>query len=73
MGPSSWCRALVPTKPTNFSPLAVAARVTPTDRTSAEFRTEWDPTAHTLRSFFASGSFQPGEWLNVSGSWIRRR
>jgi LPS-assembly protein len=61
------------TKPTNFSPVAVAARVTPTDRTSAEFRTEWDPTAHTLRSFFASGSFQPGEWLNVSGSWSRRR
>jgi LPS-assembly protein len=60
-------------KPTNFSPLAIAARVTPTDRTSAEFRTEWDPTAHTLRTFFASGSFQPGEWLNVSGSWSRRR
>jgi len=60
-------------KETNFSAVAVAARVSPTERIGAEFRTEWDPTEHTLTSLSTSGSMRAGEWLDVTGSWSRRR
>ena len=59
--------------PTKFSAVALAARVTPTDRFQAEFRTEWDPTVHTLKTMAGSGTLQASEWLQVSGSWSRRR
>jgi LPS-assembly protein len=60
-------------KPTNFSAISIAARVNPTERVGAEFRTEWDPTVHTFRTFSASGSLRNGEWLQLFGSWSRRR
>lgn len=59
--------------PTKFSAVAVTARVTPTDRFQGEFRTEWDPTVHTLKTMSASGMLRTGEWLQLSGSWSRRR
>lgn len=59
--------------PTKFSAVAVTARVTPTDRVQGEFRTEWDPTVHALKTLSASGTVRDGEWLQVSGSWSRRR
>jgi LPS-assembly protein len=58
---------------TNFSPVAVVVRSTPTDRTSGEFRTEWDPAADTLRTLSASGSIRTGEWLDLSAGWSRKR
>ena len=66
---SSFDRAAIPTK---FSAVAVSTRVTPTDRINGEFRTEWDPTAHTLKTLSASGTIR-GEWLDVSAGWSRRR
>jgi LPS-assembly protein len=60
-------------KPTNFSAINVTTRVNPTERVSAEFKTEWDPTVRTFRTFSASGSLRKGEWLQVYGSWSRRR
>lgn len=60
-------------RPTHFSPVALSVRSSPTDRINADFRTEWDPTAHTLRTLAASGTFNSSEWLQVSGGWSQRR
>ena len=59
--------------PTKFSAVAFNTRVTPTDRFQAEFRTEWDPTVHTLKTMSGSGNLQASELVQVSGSWNRRR
>jgi len=58
---------------TNFSSVAVLARVSPADRISGEFRTEWDPTVHTLKTLSASGSLRGGERFDLSAGWSRRR
>lgn len=58
--------------PTKFSAVRVTTRVTPSDRFQGEFRTEWDPTVHTLKNMSASGTMR-NELLMVSGSWSRRR
>jgi hypothetical protein len=60
-------------KPTNFTPILIATRVSPTDRINGEFRTDWDPTVHTLRTLSASGSIRAGERFDLSAGWSRRR
>lgn len=60
-------------RPTNFSAVSLLARVSPNDRTSGEFRTEWDPTVHTLKTLSASGTIRSGNWLDLSAGWSRRR
>jgi LPS-assembly protein len=60
-------------KPTHFSPVALHVRSTPTAAIQAEFRTEWDPTAHALRTLAASGTFNHSDWLSASGGWSQRR
>ena len=60
-------------KPSNFSPVALQFRATPTDRVSGDFRTEWDPSAHSLRSIAANANFSNGTWLNGSAGWSQRR
>jgi LPS-assembly protein len=60
------------TAPTNFNPVALQLRGAPTDRLQGEFRTDWDPTAHTLRTLAASGSFSTS-WLQTNAGWNRRR
>ena len=61
------------TKPTHFSPVALGVRASPTDGIQAEFRTEWDPTAHALRTLAAAGTFNHSYWLSASGGWSQRR
>lgn len=60
-------------RPTNFSAVSLLARMSPTDRVNGEFRTEWDPTVHTIKTLSASGSIRSGEWLDLSAGWSRRR
>jgi LPS-assembly protein len=60
-------------KDTNYSPVALQFRTSPTDRIQAEFRTEWDPTAQALRTLAASGTFTQGSWIDVSAGWSQRR
>ena len=60
-------------EPTSFSAISLSTRVSPTDRINGEFRTEWDPTVHTLKTLSASGSIRTGEWLDLFGSWSLRR
>ena len=47
--------------------------MSPTDRVNGEFRTEWDPTIHTLRTLSASGTISNGIWFDVSAGWSMRR
>jgi LPS-assembly protein len=58
---------------TNFSAVAISTRVSPTERINGEFRTEWDPTVHTLKTLSASGSVRSGERLDISAGWSLRR
>jgi LPS-assembly protein len=58
---------------TKFSPVALQFRAAPTDRIQADLRTEWDPTAHALRTIAANGTFSHGDWLNGSAGWSQRR
>ena len=58
---------------TNFSPVVLQVRGTPTDRVAAEFRTEWDPKVDALRSLSASGKIGHSDWLNVTAGWSLRR
>jgi hypothetical protein len=53
--------------------VALVVRASPTDRFQANFRTEWDPTAHTLRTLAANGTFSASQWLQTSAGWSQRR
>jgi len=57
----------------NFSPVALQFRTSPTDHLGGDFRTEWDPTAHALRSIAANANFSSRDWLNGSFGWSQRR
>jgi LPS-assembly protein len=59
--------------PTNFSPVALHIRTSPLQRLQAEFRTEWDPTAHAIRTISASGTYSEGTWLDLQAGWSQRR
>jgi LPS-assembly protein len=61
------------TAPTNFNPVALQVRAAPTERLQGEFRTDWDPTVHTLRTLAAGGSFSTASWLQAYAGWSRRR
>ena len=60
-------------KPSKFSPVALQIRSSPTDQLQASFRTEWDPTVHTLRTLAANGSYSSGDRLRVQAEWSQRR
>jgi LPS-assembly protein len=61
------------TKPTHFSPVILAARGAPTDRIQGDFRTDWDPTIHTFKTFSSNGSYRFSDWLQTSVGWSHRR
>lgn len=60
-------------KPTHFSPVGLLARLSPTDRIQAQFRTEWDTSAHAIRTLQANGSVSVSDWLDTSAGWSMRR
>jgi LPS-assembly protein len=60
------------TPTSKYSALALAARTSPNDHVQGEFRTEWDPTFHTLKTLAATGSINNGN-LQASAGWSRRR
>jgi LPS-assembly protein len=61
------------TAPSHYGPVALQLRASPTDRIQGAFRTDWDSTAHALRSLSASGSATLGEWLDTTIEWSQRR
>ena len=60
-------------KPTHFSPVMLTVRGAPTDKLQGDFRTDWDPTAHTLRTLSGNGNVNIGDWLQTGIGWSRRR
>lgn len=59
--------------PSRLSPVALAFRVSFTDATQGEVRTEYDTKFNAIRTVAASGAHRQGEWLDFSGSWSLRR
>jgi LPS-assembly protein len=55
-----------------FTALALYVRTAPTERLQGDFRTEWDPTFHTLKTLAANGSINAAN-LQASAGWSRRR
>lgn len=58
--------------PTNFSPVKLQVRGAPSDRMLMDFSTEWDPTAHALRTLAVNGTLNLA-WLQGSAGWSQRR
>ena len=56
----------------NYTALALFVRAAPTDRLQGDFRTEWDPTFHTLKTLAANGAVNSAN-LQASAGWSRRR
>ena len=59
--------------PSNYGPVTLLVRGMPTDRLQADFRTEWDSTAHALRTVALNGGFTSGTWLTATAGWSQRR
>jgi LPS-assembly protein len=55
-----------------FTALSLYVRSAPTERLQGDFRTEWDPTFHTLKTLAANGSIN-GANVQASAGWSRRR
>ena len=59
--------------PSNFSPIALGTRVSPTDRINGALRLEYDYQISSLQSVRANGGYAVSEVLQVNGGWSRRR
>jgi LPS-assembly protein len=58
--------------PSSFSPIALGARVSPTDRINGALRLEYDYQLKLLQSVRANGSYALDQRLQVSAGWSRR-
>ncbi len=58
---------------TNFSPIALTARLAPTTGIQGSFRTEWDTRVNAIRTIAANGSFVSGGRLQAEAGWSQRR
>jgi hypothetical protein len=56
---------------TNYSPVALQVRATPTEGLSGEFYTELDSKVKAFRSYRAAGTFNRN-WISTSAGWSRR-
>jgi len=54
--------------PSNFSPIALQLRVSPTTATDATFRTEYDTNTDSIRTISANGGMAAG-WAFVNAGW----
>jgi LPS-assembly protein len=59
-------------KPSNYSPIRIQTRVSPTTRFQTDFATEFNTTVNTFTTFTASGSYI-GDQVQVTGGWSQRR
>lgn len=58
--------------PSNFSPVVLAVRGTPTNNINGTLRMEYDHEASLFRTIRANGTVVAGTWLNATGGWSRR-
>ena len=58
--------------PSNFSPIALQVRVSPTTVTDATFRSEYDTNTNSLRAISANGGLVAG-WALINAGWSVNR
>jgi LPS-assembly protein len=61
------------TRPSHFTPVNLSVRSSPTDTIHGEFRTDWDPTVHAIRTIGANGTFRRSTWFSGTFGWSQRR
>jgi LPS-assembly protein len=54
-----------------FSPIALAARVNPTEAAGVTLRAEYDADQGELKTLQLAGTLAAGSWLSTSGGWSR--
>jgi lipopolysaccharide assembly outer membrane protein LptD (OstA) len=59
--------------PSNWSPISMSVRVSPSDRFNAQVRLEYDAAIRALQSVSVIGGVSSGSWLHVNGGWSQRR
>ncbi len=57
----------------NFSPVAVTIRTTPTNQIDGTLRMEYDTEEGGIQSIAANGTVRVSNWLDASGGWSHRR
>ena len=57
----------------NFTPVALTARVAPTLGVQGTFRTEWDTKVNAIRTVAANGGFAIGPRFRADAGWSQRR
>jgi LPS-assembly protein len=61
------------TSPSNFGPVVLQVRGSPTDLIQGSFRSEFDSKTHSVRSLAGSGIFNVSDWLQTTAEWSQRR
>ena len=61
------------TQPSNFSPMSLTVRTSPTSELSGTLRAEYDTQFLALRTISADASVEIGGWLNQTAGWSQRR
>jgi len=59
--------------PSNWSPISMSVRGTPSDRFNAQFRLEYDTVIGAIQSVSLIGGYSAGSWLRVNGGWSQRK
>ena len=61
------------TAPTNYSPVSVIVRGTPTPEVGGSMRMEYDAQFKAIRTISAEGTFETGGWFQETAGWSQRR
>ena len=61
------------TPPTNYSPVSLLVRTSPTSELSGTLRAEYDVKFGAMRTISADASIEVGGWLNQTAGWSQRR
>ena len=59
-------------EPSNFSPIALGATFSPSERTSLTTRLDWDDRAGSFQSIRLNGQYSLSDFLEVNGGWSQR-
>jgi len=59
--------------PSNFSPVSLSSRISPTEELNGSLRLEYDHEAGAIRSISANGQVLTGDWLSVTAGYSQRR
>ncbi|MEX2271607.1 MAG: putative LPS assembly protein LptD [Vicinamibacterales bacterium] len=57
----------------NFSTVAIAARVTPADGVSFDFRTDYEKMTNTFRNLSAGAALKIGTYTDLNAAWSKSR